>query len=403
MSTSAIGHSGARVQPLTVAWYTYFPVEWLPEPPPELRDIRKQHPATWQRVLWDEFCQRDDLKLHIFSLRREYERSFSFSRANTTFHCLKTAGGLRAPTLYWLDTVLLWRKLRRISPHLCHAWGSEFGTPIIASRLRYPTLVTMQGILEWLGGILRLNGQQRVSAALERPGLRRARVVTAESRFALDFLRQRYAHLQLIQVEHAPNPLFFGVQRQPQRSPLRFMCVSSFTKEKGADLLLDALKLLAETVEFELVWVGSGPREFQNEMQSSTPRNVWERIQFRHNLTPAEIAQELARATVFLYPTRADNSPNAVKEAVVAGVPVVASKVGGIPDYVTDGKNGFLFTPGDSADCRAAIKETLAHPEMGRGFVQADFLRAMRDYLSPARMAESFRAAYDLVLGNYRG
>ena len=95
-----------------------------------------------------------------------------------------------------------------------------------------------------------------------------------------------------------------------------------------------------------------------------------------------------------LLPTRADVSPNAVKEALVAGVPVVASDVGGIPDYVRPGENGILFPPDNLEEFVRAIREAVRHPLFGRGQVEPASLARCRDYLSPARMGENFLAAY---------
>jgi len=94
-------------RPLKVAWFPYFPVEWLPDPPPELRDLPRQHPATWQRILWDEFKTDPRLSLDVLVPRSQFPRSFMFERDGTRFHCLRTPPGLRAATLYWLDTVLI--------------------------------------------------------------------------------------------------------------------------------------------------------------------------------------------------------------------------------------------------------------------------------------------------------
>jgi glycosyltransferase involved in cell wall biosynthesis len=124
-----------------------------------------------------------------------------------------------------------------------------------------------------------------------------------------------------------------------------------------------------------------------------------ERITCKSGLSPADIALELSRATILLLPTRADTSPNAVKEAVVAGVPVVASRVGGIPDYVLPGGNGILFTPGSQEEFVGAIRAAAAHPLFSRGLVAPGPLAASREYLSPARMARGFFEAYQSVMG----
>ncbi len=101
---------------------------------------------------------------------------------------------------------------------------------------------------------------------------------------------------------------------------------------------------------------------------------------------------------MLLMPTRADTSPNAVKEAVVAGLPVVAATVGGIPDYVVQGKNGLLFPAGDLEAFTQSIRSACAHPLFARGQVEPATLAVERDYLSPEMMAKNFLAAYETAL-----
>ena len=126
-------------------------------------------------------------------------------------------------------------------------------------------------------------------------------------------------------------------------------------------------------------------------------RPIWKKVQMRRHLKPAEVADELSRATMLVFPTRADTSPNAVKEAVVAGVPVVASAIGGITDYVLPGKNGFTFPSENVPDFVARLREACRHPLFGRGLVDQETLKKVRDYLSPERMGERFVQAYEIV------
>jgi glycosyltransferase involved in cell wall biosynthesis len=111
-------------------------------------------------------------------------------------------------------------------------------------------------------------------------------------------------------------------------------------------------------------------------------------------LSPEQVAGELAVATLMVFPTRGDNSPNAVKEAVVAGLPVVASAVGGIPDYVFPDANGLLFPPGDRAGLLAAIHAACGHPRFGHGQVDDQALARVRADLSADRMGEAFFETY---------
>jgi glycosyltransferase involved in cell wall biosynthesis len=381
-------------RPLKVAWITYFPIEWLPDLPDELKNLPRLHPATWQRVLWEEFRADDTLDLHVVVLRNHFPKSICFRIGRTTFHCVKTFPGSRAPSLYWTDTFLTSRVLKRIRPDLLHAWGTEFGSAAVASRLSYPALVTMQGILTWLDTAFPLNRHMKISRMVEPMSLKKAHIATCESSFGLRYLQDRYPRLKLLQIEHAPNPIFSQVVRQPQLNPIRILCIGLFSFSKGADVVLNALAPLGKEIDFELLWIGARNPPLEEEVRSKTGDAIWKRMTFRHDLLPVEIAQELARATFLLHAARADNSPNAVKEAVVAGVPVIATNTGGIPDYVFPGLNGFLFESGNVDDCRAKIREALTHPLFKEGRVDSGSLDKVRDYLSAKTMAAKFRAAY---------
>ena len=383
---------------LTVAWMSDFPVEWLPEIPEALRSLPKRHPATWQMVLLSEFEKTPCLRVHVICLRQNIERGFSFKRGPAVFHVLKAAPWLRLSSLFWLDTLLIRRLCRELKPDLVHAWGMEKAAPTIAHRLGHRYVMTVQGLYGWYKERVPLSRYERLLERLERIDLPRAPVVTTESAFAIQYLKSRYPGLRLQQAEHAPNRAFFSVQRRPQTAPARFISIGTIGFRKGTDLLFKALGELASRMPFELTFISSSkPAELQS-LQATIPTALRERTQFKQSLLPEELAKELETHTMLLLPTRADTSPNAVKEAVVAGVPVVASNIGGIPDYVTPGKNGLLFPPDDLQGFLQAIEAACAHPLFGRGRVEAQTLQETREYLSPERMAQNFLRAYDLAL-----
>jgi glycosyltransferase involved in cell wall biosynthesis len=331
--------------------------------------------------------------------RSQFPRSFSFERDGTRFHCIRTPPGLRAASVYWLDTLLIRRALKRLRPDVVHGWGSEFGGAAIAGRVPYPALVTMQGILTWYGSVFPLNRHQKLSAWLEPKSLRRAKIATCESSFGMGYLHERYPHLKLLQVEHAPSPIFSKVARRPETTPPLILCVGSFLEWKGADIVIKALAGFEN--DFRLLWIGSRNPALEESLRAQTPAPLWKRISFKHDVTPAEVASQLGTATLFLHAARADNSPNSVKEAVVAGVPVVATNTGGIPDYVFPGKNGFLFASGDPADCLVKIRQALAHSLFSKGEVEPETLQKVRHYLSAETMAAKFYDAYLVTLREF--
>ena len=383
---------------MTIAWISDYPIEWMADPPQQLRGAPRQHPATWMPVLLEELPKRAGLKMHVIVLRKTVPRDFEFERGDVMFHVLKTRAGLRAPSLFWTDTILIRRVLKGLKPDLVHAWGTERGAALVASRLEWPSVVTMQGLLSWYAEVIPPGLHERFAALVERVSLRRAKVVTTESTFAVNYLRQRWPHLLVRQAEHAPNWLFHRLERRPQTSPVRFMAVGTVAYRKGSDLLLRALGRLVDEMPFELTVVGAPVTPFLTALRSELPAALWERVQFKTHLTPHQVAEELATATISVLPTRADTSPNAVKEAVAAGVPVVATRVGGVVDYVIHGENGLLVDSGDLDGLTKALREAARHPLFGQGRVNEETCRRMRDYLSPERMAQNFYAAYEAAL-----
>jgi glycosyltransferase involved in cell wall biosynthesis len=382
---------------LKVAWITDFPIEWMPEVPDEFKHIPRKHSRTWQQVLLEEFQDTRAIELHVVLLRRFIKKDITFQRKGVTFHVLKVIGGVREQSLYWVDTWRIRPKLKEIQPDVVHAWGTERGAQLVAKRLGYPYLVTIQGLLTWYGELLSLNIYEKFAEWLERRGLPGSPLVTTESSFAVNYLEKRFPGLPVFQAEHAPNRVFHQIVRKPQAKPVRFLFVGYLGHRKGADLLVAAMEQMEREIDFELIVIGDVEQTFGKRLQELQARPVWKRVQVRRHLTPAEVADELSRATMLVFPTRADTSPNAVKEAVVAGVPVVASAIGGITDYVLPGKNGFTFPSENVPEFVSRLREACGHPLFGRGMVEADTLKRVRAYLSPRRMEERFLEAYEIV------
>jgi glycosyltransferase involved in cell wall biosynthesis len=166
--------------------------------------------------------------------------------------------------------------------------------------------------------------------------------------------------------------------------------------------MLEALKALPGDLDFELVVVGKPEPRLLRLFEARFAPTLRTRTTFRDFLDVDELAKEMSRATVLLFPTRGDNSPNAVKEAVVGGLPVVASDIGGIPDYVFPGENGVLFPAGSVPGCVEAIRRACGHPLLGAGRVEPAALDRVRAYLSPREMGARFLKVYERALASAR-
>jgi glycosyltransferase involved in cell wall biosynthesis len=103
----------------------------------------------------------------------------------------------------------------------------------------------------------------------------------------------------------------------------------------------------------------------------------------------SDVGELLADADVFVLSSRSEGMPLSILEAMAAGLPVVASSVGGIPELVRDGETGRLVPPGNEGSLATALEETLDDPEL-RARLGAAGRRRVVDHFS----VEACRAAH---------
>src|SRR5581483_1240677 len=147
-------------------------------------------------------------------------------------------------------------------------------------------------------------------------------------------------------------------------------------RQKGIDVGVQALSYLPEDVV--LVVLGEGPER---------PRLEGPRVYLPGRVP--DVAAWLRRASVYIQPARWEGFGLAVLEAMICGLPVVATNVSSLPELVVDGVTGVLVPPDDPAALAQGIERALASPQMGA----AGRERALREF-SVGRMADRTAALY---------
>ena len=181
--------------------------------------------------------------------------------------------------------------------------------------------------------------------AMQRAAYRCAHAVVANSRAIADHLRREGVRADKVTV--VPNGLDLSAF-SPARSGSprrRVIVVANLRPEKGYDVLIDAAALvLARYPDARFDCVGSGPElsRLQAQLAARGVAHAFDWLGRRE-----DVPTLLASADIFVLPSRSESMPNSVLEAMAAGLPVVASAVGGIPEVVNDGDNGVLCPAGD--------------------------------------------------------
>ncbi|MFZ4648977.1 MAG: glycosyltransferase [Patescibacteria group bacterium] len=130
------------------------------------------------------------------------------------------------------------------------------------------------------------------------------------------------------------------------------LCYGRLSEEKGIDLLIEAMALVPEN---HLKIVGIGTSEEQ--LKTLTKKlKIQDRIEFLGFKSGAELQNLVSRAQAVVIPSRwPENMPFTMLEALGAGTPVIAANVGGLPEIIKEGRNGFLFQSEDAPDLAAKI------------------------------------------------
>jgi glycosyltransferase involved in cell wall biosynthesis len=111
-----------------------------------------------------------------------------------------------------------------------------------------------------------------------------------------------------------------------------------------------------------------------------------------------DLASVLSRWDVFVMPSLEEGFPMAALDAMAAGLPVVATSVGGVPELIEDGKTGWLVPPRDAEALASRLRLLLCNPELRLSVGTAAYAR-VRDHFDAAQMTESFAQLYDELLG----
>ncbi len=211
----------------------------------------------------------------------------------------------------------------------------------------------------------------RLRALLDRPrrqlqNLGLADAVIAPSRFLADlFAKNGFPRDRVTVVPYGLEPgRIVPIAAPRPRRPLRLGFCGVLSPWKAPDLVVDAVRGTSTAVELCVHGRTTEPmfQDYIDRMRGAAAGDP--RIRFAGAYAAIDAPRVFAEMDVLVVPsTWYENTPFVVLEAFAAGVPVIASDLGGLRELVQPGENGLLFRPGDVESLRAAIEEVAADPQ----------------------------------------
>ncbi len=188
-----------------------------------------------------------------------------------------------------------------------------------------------------------------------------------------------------------PLPGGLGECPRESRSRTRFTCAARFDPSKGQDVLIRAVAMLKdEFPDVRVEFLGDGPTRLVCEGLAES-LGVKAHCHFAGCVSHNEVMRRMAGAVAKVLASRSDACPLVAIESMSVGTPVVASKVGGIPEIIRDGVDGFLVPPEDPQALAEKLSLLLANPQLADGMgtaARSRFLEHFEQWGAVTRLAD---------------
>ena len=353
--------------------------------------------GTAPEALLRGFRELRDLEVHVVSCLKKRVAAPERLAPNIFYHAVVVPGIGWLKTGYLGCILAVRSKLKEIGPDAVHGQGSERDCAICAVFSGYPNVVTLHGNMRLVAKLAKAKpwSYLGLTAALENVVLPRAGGVVCISTYTRENVR-KLNHFTWI-VPNAVDPSFFEIQRKPHELPT-ILCVGMVCPRKNQNTLIEALVPLREKREFSLLFLGKAPPDavYTERFLRLVTKHSW--IRHAGFTGRAELREELAKATVLVLPSLEDNCPMVILEAAAAGVPVVAARVGGVPDLVEHNVTGLLCNSYKDTEVRDCVQLVLENREHAQKMAIQAKQRAIERF-HPSAVAEQHIKIYAEILG----
>jgi colanic acid/amylovoran biosynthesis glycosyltransferase len=232
-----------------------------------------------------------------------------------------------------------------------------------------------------------------------------SRLVVTETDYAADFLRKRFPGCS-DRIHRVYNGLDLAEFQRADFStePPTIVSVGRLIEKKGFVYLVEACRLLKERGRsFRCEIIGGGPLESELRLKiEQTDLNG--QVELLGPKPQRDVVRDLAKATVFALPSvidaegGMDNLPSVILEGMAAGLPVIATPVGGIPEIVVEGSTGFLVPTKDPRSLAEAVEKLIVDLPLARRLGENGYRRAQELFAIEKSVAALLRLFQQFTL-----
>jgi glycosyltransferase involved in cell wall biosynthesis len=205
--------------------------------------------------------------------------------------------------------------------------------------------------------------------------------------------------VRTFRINNAIDDRFFSL---PDRNATpQVLFVGWINRRKGVHVLIEAFYRVLESLpEAKLRLIGQDDvdRDYGASLRTTHKSLIASGgIQFCGSISQERLYEEMSQCSLLCLPSLAESAPMVIAQAMAAGKPVVATRVGGVPEMVEDGVTGLLCDPGNSEQLAKSLLTLLQNPALQREMGQRAKQRAEKRYQASA-VAQSTVEAYRSIL-----
>ena len=326
------------------------------------REYSRAEPSfgTAPEALLQGFSGIGDIEIHVLCCLKKEVLAPERLADNIFYHPVVV------PSIGWLKTGYFGcirgvrKKLGEIKPDVVHGQGTERDCAISAAFSGFPNVVTLHGNMRLVAKLASAKPWTYLglTAALEKLVLCKTDGIVCISTYTQANVQDLNPCTWI--VPNAVDPSFFEIERRPVNPPI-VLCVGLVGPRKNQTAFIEAVAPLRARRDFRVVFLGKAPssNNYTESFLNLVRQYPW--IDHAGFIGRESLREELAKASLLALPSLEDNCPMVILEASAAGVPIVASRVGGVPDLIEHEVNGLLFDPTDPCSIRESVRAALTN------------------------------------------
>jgi glycosyltransferase involved in cell wall biosynthesis len=245
--------------------------------------------------------------------------------------------------IFWLK---IFFEIRIINPDIVQVQSLGIGIPAWLSRkiLKIPFIIWGRG-----GDVYQPSYYIRMTSGLILRDADAIIALTEDMRIKLKEISSREIFVVPNGIDLDQfNNMFSNVLKEEDFK--KIICVGRFHPIKGHQYLIKAMKRVHDEIaDAVLILIGDGEERERLEALS-IKLDIQKSVQFTGEVPHEQIHSHMHQADIFVLPSISEGFPSVILEAMACGLPIVASRVGGIPDIITNDTNGYLVEVKDSND-----------------------------------------------------